>query len=111
MREKHSNPIVVDIVDRHDIFKKQWYKRRTFYKKQNYKILHTTFENYKLDKWKTVFEPILNKKQRHIQKKNISCKSNSSGDKSITEDSDEEEQSEEYNKDKLLCGKCLLKIK
>ena len=111
LREKHSNPIVVDIVDRHDIFKKQWYKRRTFYKKQNYKILHTTFENYKLDKWKTVFEPILNKKQRHIQKKNISCKSNSSGDKSITEDSDEEEQSEEYNKDKLLCGKCLLKIK
>ena len=35
LREKHSNPIVVDIVDSHDLFKNQWKKRKTFYKKEN----------------------------------------------------------------------------
>jgi superfamily II DNA or RNA helicase len=37
LREKHSSPIVVDIVDSHDLFKNQWRKRKTFYKKENYK--------------------------------------------------------------------------
>jgi superfamily II DNA or RNA helicase len=109
LREKHSNPMVIDIVDKHDMFKKQWYKRKTFYKKQNYKIIYASIEDYKIDKWKTVFEPIVNKKQRSVQKKNISCKSNSSTDKSIAEDSDGEEVTEP--KDKLLCGKCFLKMK
>jgi superfamily II DNA or RNA helicase len=47
LREKHSQPIVVDIVDSHEPFKKQWAKRKTFYKKQEYKILYTDSVNYK----------------------------------------------------------------
>lgn len=46
LREKHSNPIVVDIVDSHDTFKNQWRKRKTFYKKENYKIIYTTSPKY-----------------------------------------------------------------
>jgi superfamily II DNA or RNA helicase len=45
LREKHGNPIVVDIIDQHTPFKNQWRKRRQFYKKQNYKIV-----NYKQEK-------------------------------------------------------------
>ena len=107
LREKHSNPIVIDIVDNHDIFKNQWNKRKVFYKKQNYKIVYTTTDDYKLNKWKTLFEPITNKKFKNQKKKNISCKSNSSSDKSIVDESDDDEEISN-KKDKLLCGKCLL---
>jgi superfamily II DNA or RNA helicase len=40
LREKHSNPVVIDIIDQHLPFRNQWRKRKTFYKKQNYKIVH-----------------------------------------------------------------------
>jgi superfamily II DNA or RNA helicase len=40
LREKHGNPVVIDIIDQHLPFKNQWRKRKTFYKKQNYKIIY-----------------------------------------------------------------------
>ena len=110
LREKHSSPIVVDIVDSHDLFKNQWQKRKTFYKKENYKIIFTTSTNYSTDysKWKLVNSPKdFTTKDDNIcitkkSKKVISIKSNSSSDKSIAEDSDEEDDKNEV---------CLLKIK
>ena len=47
LREKHSSPIVVDIVDTHSLFKNQWKKRKTFYNSQKYKIQYMNFENLK----------------------------------------------------------------
>ena len=44
LREKHSSPIVVDIVDTHSLFKNQWKKRKTFYNSQKYKIQYMNFE-------------------------------------------------------------------
>ena len=38
LREKHERPMVIDIIDQHPVFKKQWTKRKTFYKKSNYNI-------------------------------------------------------------------------
>ncbi len=52
LREKHTNPVVIDIIDQHLPFRNQWRKRKTFYKKQNYKIVHQskdTEENTKED--------------------------------------------------------------
>jgi superfamily II DNA or RNA helicase len=59
LREKHSSPLVVDIVDSHDLFKNQWRKRKTFYKKENYKILYITSPKYTTDysKWRVDFDP------------------------------------------------------
>ena len=65
LRVKHENPIVVDIVDSHDLFQKQWAQRRRFYKKCNYRIRQIGSRDYKgmqidwdQDKtWKRVFEP------------------------------------------------------
>ena len=56
LREKHSKPIVVDIIDAHAPFQNQWTKRKIFYKKQNYKIIKIASENYTTDlsKWKPV---------------------------------------------------------
>jgi len=63
LRERHSNPIVVDIIDRHDTFQNQWRKRKTFYRKCNYRIIKTTsskyngFDTSEIAGWKTEFEP------------------------------------------------------
>ena len=53
LREKHSSPIIVDIIDKHDTLQNQWRKRKTFYKKQNYKIICTNSVEYDPDvsKW------------------------------------------------------------
>ena len=69
LRVRHDNPIVVDIVDRHDIFQNQWKQRRRFYKKCNYRILSTDSVRYKgmnidwaSDKtWNHVFDPKVQK--------------------------------------------------
>jgi len=41
LRAKHTTPVVVDIIDAHDLFINQWQKRKVYYKKQNYKIIVT----------------------------------------------------------------------
>lgn len=43
LRQKHKQPLVVDIIDSHDVFKKQFKQRKTFYNKQNYKILEANY--------------------------------------------------------------------
>jgi superfamily II DNA or RNA helicase len=85
LREKHSNPIVVDIIDDHDLFQKQWIKRKSFYKKEDYKIIYCCNINYTSDtsQWKVVYSP-KNKVQENCEEKE--------------------------NKDNLI-GKCLIKLK
>ena len=65
LRVKGNNPIVVDIVDNHDLFQKQWVQRRRFYKKCNYRIRQISSNKYNTmnldwdtDKtWNRVYEP------------------------------------------------------
>jgi Hom_end-associated Hint/Type III restriction enzyme, res subunit len=47
LRAKHASPIVVDIIDSHDLFKNQWRSRKTFYKKCDYRILYTNSTKYR----------------------------------------------------------------
>ena len=120
LREKHSSPIVVDIVDSHDLFKNQWRKRKIFYKKENYKIIYTISTEYTTDlsTWTLVYDPNP-KGQRECKpkkKKTISVKSNSSSEKSITNDSESEDENDEPEPASKKAGKiaddvCYLKIK
>ena len=62
LRMKHDNPIIVDIIDTHDVFQKQWLQRRRYYKKCNYRIWETDtkkYANMNLDAaaWTKTFEP------------------------------------------------------
>jgi len=65
LRVKHKHPIIVDIVDMHENFQKQWLQRKRFYKKCNYRIRMTDSKKYTdmmLDwetdtTWKHVYEP------------------------------------------------------
>ena len=125
LRQKHEfAPIVVDIIDSHDNFQRQWSKRKSFYKKQNYKITQINSFNYVPDvsKWKTTYEPTNYKAKTCKEPKKellkLKCSSRSSSDKSIADDTvseeeevEEEEVEEEEKKDKLANGVCLLKFK
>ena len=46
LREKHENPLIIDIVDTHDVFKRQFEKRKKFYLDQKYRIIKTDSDNY-----------------------------------------------------------------
>jgi superfamily II DNA or RNA helicase len=102
LREKHSNPIVIDIIDNHSLFQNQWRKRKTFYKKENYKIIYTENTNYtpNTSEWTVLYSPnngtCKNEKEKETKNK-IS--------KSILEDTDN------TPKDKYACGVCFLQIK
>ena len=102
LRQKHEfNPVVVDIIDAHANFQRQWLKRKTFYKSQNYKIIQTTSSSYNQDstKWKVTYEPT-DQTQKKMEKKEV--KEISSEDS--LDESDEEEETKNV-------GKCLLKFK
>ena len=73
LRTKHKNPIVVDIIDKHESFMNQWSKRKTFYRKCNYRIFsidstkYTGFSN--MEQWKVVYEP--KNKTNALQEENV----------------------------------------
>jgi len=54
LRVKHSQPMIIDIVDAHDVFERQWQKRVKFYNKNKYKIMHTNSDLYESDKWERI---------------------------------------------------------
>ena len=100
LRQKHDfSPIVVDIIDTHDNFQRQWNKRKSFYKKQNYKIIQNNSFNYTSDitKWKLIYEPIFLKQSSEITNDSDSL-------------SETETEIEETN-DTPKGGVCLLKFK
>ena len=53
LRTKHTSPLVIDIIDYHDIFRNQWMKRQAYYAKQGYHIMYTNNSKYFKDEWKT----------------------------------------------------------
>jgi superfamily II DNA or RNA helicase len=128
LRQKHEfAPIVVDIIDTHDNFQRQWTKRKAFYKKQNYKIIQINSTTYSSDasKWKIIYEPTVTKKVvKNVETKKESFKTSknstrSSSDKSIADDTETEEEIEEEEEEeeeleeetKKVAGVCLLKFK
>jgi len=70
LRTKHTNPLVIDIIDSHVIFEKQWYKRRQYYMKQKYSIMSSNHIDYNQDKWTTEYDPLKNNESiKKIKKK------------------------------------------
>ena len=97
LRAKHrfSHPIIYDFVDSHDVFQRQWLKRKAYYKKQNYKIIGTNSMEYNTDtsQWREIYKS-----------KNDRCVKPSRAQ-------NENEADEETPNDKFLTGVCLLKFK
>jgi len=51
LRVKHERPLVIDIIDSHEIFQGQWQKRLKFYMSNKYTIVHTNNYLYEQNKW------------------------------------------------------------
>ena len=118
LRQKHEfAPIVVDIIDTHDNFQRQWAKRKAFYKKQNYKIIQTSSGSYVSDasKWRLIYEPSLKKCGAQLEtkpkKESLKSSSRSSSDRSIADDTESEEEIEMDEEAKKVVGVCFLKFK
>jgi superfamily II DNA or RNA helicase len=119
LRQQHDFPaIVLDIVDTHENFQKQWFKRRRFYKSKGYKIVQTNSNNYVKD-W-------VHQKKVKDGKEGGDIKENGEEDEEDEEEEEEEEEEDEefdfnesddsketrINKcEKKVKGVCLLKPK
>jgi superfamily II DNA or RNA helicase len=57
LRVKHERPLVIDIVDTHQVYQRQWAKRRKFYVKNNYKIITSNTDEYLQNVWCDDYTP------------------------------------------------------
>ena len=109
LRAKHSfsHPIIYDFVDSHDVFQRQWLKRKAYYKKQNYKIVGTNSLEYTRDtsKWREIYQP------KNVTTDKICIKTNHKQTVSKTNNSADIDDEEDAPKDKYLSGVCLLTFK
>jgi superfamily II DNA or RNA helicase len=53
LRVKHERPMVIDLIDSHEVFLSQWQKRRKYYTSNQYKIMHTKSGLYESGEWTT----------------------------------------------------------
>ena len=51
LRKKDAEALVIDIIDQHPVFQRQWKKRRAFYRRNKYTIHMADMEQYKQKKW------------------------------------------------------------
>jgi len=57
LRRKEGKHLILDIVDSHPIFQRQWAKRRAYYKKEKYTIQEIELDNYiNKGEWITTFK-------------------------------------------------------
>ena len=70
LRMPHERPLVIDIVDVHDVFQKQWKKRRTFYGKHGYTIKRTCSARYPRGEWE---DDVVRKKRGKAKPKAGPC--------------------------------------
>lgn len=73
LRTKHEQPLVIDIIDSHELFKKQWDKRKNYYLQNNYKILYTKdfIKNNYNDN--NIWMEIKKERKNNKQEKNNKC--------------------------------------
>jgi superfamily II DNA or RNA helicase len=73
LRVKHANPLVIDVIDSHEIFKRQFSQRKRFYKSQEYGISFISSNLGSFDKkhWQTKMYKDVDSKQR--DKNTVNC--------------------------------------
>lgn len=69
LRIKHEAPLIIDIVDSHEIFEKQFNKRRAFYIKNKYKIIQTDNEKYFENNYDINFDPLVKEVKKDKESK------------------------------------------
>jgi superfamily II DNA or RNA helicase len=121
LRIKHANPVVIDIIDSHDLFQNQWKQRKRYYKKCNYRIRYIEMEKYtgmSFDwdhdtTWLRVFEPkedapIINALNVNV---NVSSKQKEKKEKkALNQHSESDSGSDSDNNFTVFGGKCCIDV-
>jgi superfamily II DNA or RNA helicase len=110
LRMKHEKPIVIDVVDSHDIFQNQWRQRKTYYRKCNYRIRSIDsirYQGFLLDwerdaTWLRVFEPKM-LDQNGCVIPSVKCKQ-------INDNDDDDEKIDQNHNPTIFEKKCMIDI-
>ena len=54
LRVAHERPLILDIIDSHEPFQRQWQKRRRFYEQNKYTIQHIDSDKYGIEDWEEI---------------------------------------------------------
>ena len=54
LRVAHKRPLILDIIDSHEPFQRQWQKRRKFYDQNKYTIQHIDSDKYGIADWEEI---------------------------------------------------------
>ena len=68
LRTKDHTPLVIDIIDQHDVFINQWKKRKSYYKKENYKIISCNSNEYNNIDYQVEYDPESKPQKKKVRK-------------------------------------------
>tara|TARA_B100000524_G_scaffold49901_3_gene23564 strand:+ start:4655 stop:6091 length:1437 start_codon:yes stop_codon:yes gene_type:complete len=68
LRTKDHTPLVIDIIDQHDVFINQWKKRKSYYKKENYKIISCNSNEYNNIDYEVEYDPESKQQKKKVRK-------------------------------------------
>lgn len=116
LRSRHETPLIIDIIDKQDLFKNQWQKRKAYYRKCNYFIKQTNNEGIN---WKTAFIPKKSLSTKHElenkpNKNNNNCHENDTDNEdnncheNVTDNEDNNIYNNEYEDNTIYNGKCMI---
>jgi len=71
LRVKHNNPLIIDIVDSHEIFQNQFAKRRSYYIKNKYKIIASDNSLYLSNNYKINYDPSIQITKKNTEKNSV----------------------------------------
>jgi len=71
LRVKHNNPLIIDIVDSHEIFQNQFAKRRSYYIKNKYKIIASDNSLYLSKNYKINYDPSIQITKKNTEKNSV----------------------------------------
>lgn len=78
LRQKGHQPLVIDILDSHEPFQRQWEKRLAFYHKEGYEVKQTKYKDYGQNKWVDCLKPKTNPKTGKKETPSEACVVNKS---------------------------------
>lgn len=111
LRVKHERPLVIDIIDTHEVFINQWQKRRKYYASNKYKILHTNSKLYVEDILSEASISAASISKASISKASISTASIWKTLTDTTIKRDKKHTDDVYvSTETLMKGKCLINI-
>ena len=75
LRVKQEQPVVIDIVDNHEVFQRQYQKRKAFYRKQKYKIIETnnSESSFDIKNWVVTYDPNNKKVHKDLKLQQEQC--------------------------------------